>query len=169
MISPQHVALMARYNRWMNGKLYAACGQLSDAQRKEDRGAFFKSIHGTLNHILWGDYTWIGRFSLGTALGKSYPKAALGTLLFEDWQELSAARQAMDTDILVWAETVDAGWLAQDFAWYSGLTQSARSKPAWLLVAHFFNHQTHHRGQATTLLSQCGGDVDATDLMLMPE
>lgn len=169
MISPQHVALMARYNRWMNGKLYAACGQLSDAQRKEDRGAFFKSIHATLDHLLWGDYTWVGRFAKGTALEKNYPKAALGAGLYADWQALKAARLAMDEDILAWANAVDAAWLAQDFSWYSGLTQSTRSKPAWLLATHFFNHQTHHRGQVTTLLSQCGLDVGDTDLMLMPE
>lgn len=65
----------------------------------------------------------------------------------------------MDEDILAWANSVDAAWLAQNFSWYSALTRSTRRKPAWLLVAHFFNHQTHHRGQVTTLLSQCGGDA----------
>ena len=54
MISAEYVHLLARYNRWMNDKVYAASAQLSDAQRKADQGAFFKSIHTTLNHLIWG-------------------------------------------------------------------------------------------------------------------
>jgi len=168
MISKSYGQTMARYNQWMNDKLYAACEQLTDAERKQDRGAFFRSIHSTLNHLLWGDYTWIGRFTRGTALEKDYPKAAIGTDLFEHWDALKQARRQMDGDILAWAEAVDEGWLASDFSWYSGLSKATRTRPAWLLAAHLFNHQTHHRGQVTTLLSQCGIDPGDTDLMLMP-
>ena len=74
----------------------------------------------------------------------------------------------MDADISSWAEVVDEAWLAGDFSWYSGITKSTRTRPAWLLVTHLFNHQTHHRGQVTTLLSQFGIDPGDTDLMLMP-
>jgi uncharacterized damage-inducible protein DinB len=169
MITPQHVRLMARYNQWMNRKIYAACDRLSDEQRKADRGAFFKSIHSTLNHLLWGDYMWLGRFTHGTPLAKDYPKAASGTDLYADWDRLKAARSAMDADILAWAATADGQWLAQDFTWYSGLVKANRTKPAWLLATHLFNHQTHHRGQVTTLLSQQGIDPGDTDLMLMPD
>lgn len=169
MITPQHAQLMARYNRWMNEKLYAACERLDDRQCKADRGAFFKSIHSTLNHILWGDYMWIGRFTQNTPLSRDYPKAAIGTDLYADWHALKAARAAMDGDILAWAAVLDADWLAGDFTWYSGITKSTRTKPAWLLVTHLFNHQTHHRGQVTTLLSQHGIDPGDTDLMLMPD
>ena len=168
MISTDYVRTMARYNAWMNGKLYAACERLDDAQRKQDRGAFFRSLHSTLNHILWGDYTWLGRFTQGGPLESAYPKAAIGTDLFDDWEALKAARSAMDADILAWSEHVDADWLAADFSWYSGLSKAVRTRPAWLLVAHLFNHHTHHRGQATTLLSQLGIDPGDTDLMLMP-
>lgn len=169
MILPAHVQLMARYNRWMNQKIYAACEQLSDAERNADRGAFFKSIHSTLNHLLWGDYMWLGRFTRDSALAKAYPKAVLGTDIHADWDDLKTARIAMDEDIQAWAAQVDETWLAADFSWYSGLTKSQRSKPAWLLVTHFFNHQTHHRGQVTTLLAQQGIDPGDTDLMLMPD
>ena len=168
MITPQHAQTMARYNRWMNDKLYAACERLDDGVRKADRGAFFTSIHGTLNHLLWGDQVWMQRFTQGTALAKTFPKTAMGTILHEDWHALAAARQSMDADIELWAETVDAGWLERDFSWYSGITKSTRTRPAWLLVTHLFNHQTHHRGQVTTLLSQHGIDPGDTDLMLMP-
>ena len=169
VISAEYAQTMARYNRWMNEKIHAACDRLSDDERKADRGAFFKSIHSTLNHLLWGDYNWIGRFTQGTALAKEYPKAAFGTDLHADWAALKSARTAMDADLIAWAATLDQDWLARDFTWYSGLTQSTWTKPAWLLVTHMFNHQTHHRGQVTTLLSQQGIDPGDTDLMLMPD
>ena len=169
MITPEYAQTMARYNRWMNEKLYAACDRLTDEERKEDCAAFFKSIHSTLNHLLWADYNWLGRFAQGTPHAKDYPKSAMGVDLYEDWNGLKTARIAMDADILSWAATLDSDWLASDFSWYSGLTKSTRSKPAWLLVTHMFNHQTHHRGQVTTLLSQRGIDLGDTDLMLMPD
>ncbi|HJV80990.1 DinB family protein [Noviherbaspirillum sp.] len=168
MIAPGYAQTMAAYNHWMNEKLYQACERLTDEERKSDRGAFFKSIHSTLNHIIWGDYMWLGRFTQETPLAKTYPKASIGTDLYEDWHALRAARSAMDEDILAWAATLDTEWLAHDFSWYSGLTKSTRTRPAWLLVAHLFNHQTHHRAQVTTLLSQQGIDPGDTDLMLMP-
>ena len=169
MITPQYAQTMAHYNRWMNEKIYAACDRLTDVERKEDCGAFFKSIHSTLNHLLWADYNWLGRFAKDTPLEKAYPKAAMGSDLHDDWNTLKAARVAMDADILAWTALLDTDWLGRDFTWYSGLTKSNRTKPAWLLVAHMFNHQTHHRGQVTTLLSQRGIDPGDTDLMLMPQ
>lgn len=168
MIEPGYAELMARYNRWMNDKLYAACERLSDEERKTDRGVFFKSIHSTLNHLLWADTMWLARFTKGTALEKSPPPSGIGVDLHDDWSALKAARIAKDADIIAWVATLDADWLGSDFNWYSGLTKSTRTKPAWLLVTHMFNHQTHHRGQVTTLLSQYGIDPGDTDLMLLP-
>lgn len=169
VISPEYAQLMGRYNRWMNTQIYAASEKLSDSERKHDRGAFFKSIHSTLNHLLWGDCMWLGRFTQGTPLAANYPNGAIGVDLYPNWAELKAARVAMDNDIDAWAATVTRQWLESDFTWYSGLTKSMRTKPAWVLVAHFFNHQTHHRGQVTTLLTQQGIDSGVTDFMLMPE
>jgi uncharacterized damage-inducible protein DinB len=169
MITPHYAQTMARYNRWMNEKIYAACDRLTDEERKADCGAFFKSIHSTLNHLIWGDYMWIGRFTKGTPLEKDYPKATLGNDIYADWNALKAERLVMDADIHAWAAAIDTDWLSRDFSWYSGLSKSTRSKPAWLLVTHFFNHQTHHRGQVTTLLSQRSIDPGDTDLMLMPD
>lgn len=168
MISFRYAQTMAQYNSWMNDKIYAACERLTDTQRKADQGAFFKSIHSTLNHLLWGDYVWLGRFTHDTPLARDYPKAPIGTDLHDQWPELKAARHALDADIMAWAATLDDNWLARDVSWYSGLTKSTRSRPAWLLVTHMFNHQAHHRGQVTTLLSQYGIDPGDTDLMLMP-
>lgn len=167
MIDAQYALAMARYNQWVNEKVYAACERMDDVQRRQDRGAFFKSIHSTLNHVLWGDYIWMGRFVAGTPLAKTYPRGAIGVDLFDQWDELRTARREMDADILDWAGKLDAQWLARDFTWMSALTRTERTKPAWLLVAHLFNHQTHHRGQVTALLMQAGIDPGDIDLPLM--
>jgi uncharacterized damage-inducible protein DinB len=169
MITPEYVQLMARYNQWMNDKLYAACEQCSDAERKADRGAFFKSIHSTLNHLVWGDSMWLGRFSKGTGLESAMPTTLIGVDLYAEWDALKAARSKLDDGLLLGAKFVAQQWLDQDFSWYSGLTKSTRSAPACLLVTHMFNHQTHHRGQITTLLAQQGIDVGVTDVMMMPQ
>jgi uncharacterized damage-inducible protein DinB len=155
---------MAVYNRWMNQKLYAAAATLTEAERQQDRGAFFKSIHGTLDHILLGDSLWLRRFT-----GKEYRTAPMGTLLYPEFAPLQAARVAMDEDLVAWTEGMDAGWLAGDLVWTSGIDGKVRRRANWLLAQHLFNHQTHHRGQATTLLTQLGRDVGPTDLPWMPD
>lgn len=168
MITPEYALYLARYNRWMNQKIYAASEQLSDAERKADRGAFFKSIHSTLNHLVWGDGMWLGRFTKDTPLQRAMPGTPAGADVHADWNELKAARDALDADLLIWVAQLDADWLAQDFSWYSGMSKSWRSGPGWQSVVHMFNHQTHHRGQVSTLLSQQGIDLGVTDLMAMP-
>lgn len=164
MVHPQPYRTFARYNAWMNDKLYAVCAEIEDAERKRERGAFFGSIHGTLNHLLFGDRAWMGRFT-----GRAYAFAPIGTDLYDDFDELRAARQDMDRDILAWSEDLTEAWLNDELTWTSAIDGMARSRPCWLLASHLFNHQTHHRGQITTLLSQLGHDVGATDLPWMPE
>jgi uncharacterized damage-inducible protein DinB len=159
MYAGNHPQLMAEYNRWMNEKLYAACARLSDAERKRDRGAFFKSIHATLNHLMYGDGSWLGRFN-----GKHYPVVPLGVELYADFAELSAARVAMDREIIAWSATTTPAWLNEPMTWTSGTYGFTQTVPRWVLVAQMFNHQTHHRGQLTTLLSQQGIDIGPTDI-----
>lgn len=165
MIDTAYVQCMARYNRWQNGSLYGAAATLGDIERRRERGAFFGSIHKTLNHILWGDTMWMHRFA-GT------PKPNVGIKdsgsLNEHWDDLVAARQAADTQIENWAETLDADWLKGDLTWHSAALGADISRPVWLLVTHFFNHQTHHRGQVHAMLTAAGAKPDDTDLMLLP-
>jgi uncharacterized damage-inducible protein DinB len=137
---------------------------VSDAERKRDRGAFFKSIHGTLNHLLFGDRVWMSRFT-----GRRYPNAPIGVDLYDDFSELRAARAAMDQDIIEWTAGLSEAWLREPLAWTSGMDGLTRTRPRRLLVAHLLNHQTHHRGQLTTLLCQMGHDVGSTDLPWMPD
>jgi uncharacterized damage-inducible protein DinB len=154
---------MALYNRTINERVYDACAKLTDEDRKRDRGAFFGSVHGTLNHLLWGDVAWLARFEK-----RPVPQTGPRTELHADFAELRAARAEIDGAILGWAEAVEPAWLAAPFPFYSVTYRRDRVLPAWLLVMQMFNHQTHHRGQLTTLLAQLGVDYGITDLPFMP-
>jgi len=160
----RHYALMARYNRWMNERLYALVADIPDAERKQDRGAFFGSVHGTLNHLLYGDKAWFARFK-----DRDYNLPTVGTDLHTDFEALRADHTALDAEIEAWAESLDPTWLDADFTYKSGIDGKTRTLPAWVLVQQLFNHQTHHRGQLTTLLTQMGLDVGVTDLPWLPE
>lgn len=163
MISAEYCQLLARYNRWMNERLYAAASAMPDAERKRDRGAFFGSIHRTLNHILWGDRVWIGRFT-----GAPYTVAAYGADSYGDFGELARERELTDTRILDWAGKVPPAWLAGTLAYRASGDGKRREVPAWVAAVHLFQHAVHHRGQVTTLLKQAGYDVGATDLPQLP-
>lgn len=165
---------LARYNRWFNHKLYAACEQLSDEERKRDRGAFFRSIHGTLNHLVWGDRLWLRRFaSQGVAFPSlegsllDVPEGAVhATVLYEDWPVLRAQRAQLDAAIEAWVEEMPSDFPLRTMA-YANTRGVARQHPAWKALTHFFNHQTHHRGQVTALLAQAGIDPGVTDLIAL--
>lgn len=154
--------LMARYNQWMNGKVYATCADIPDAQRKVNRHAFFKSIHGTLNHLLFGDYAWMNRLA-----GRDYVVKSIGEEIFSDFEEMRAARADLDEDILSWAEGLDPAWLDREVTWTSKSYGRDFTHTNWQLATHMFNHQTHHRGQLTTLLTQMGKDVGPTDIPVL--
>jgi uncharacterized damage-inducible protein DinB len=154
---------MARYNRWMNERIYELCEKLPDAERKRDRVAFFRSIHGTLNHLLLGDRLWLGRF-----LAREFRVGTLADELYGDFSELRRERNKTDAEILEWVETLDEKRLAAPLKFRSMVGNRDRSFPLWFAVQHFFNHQTHHRGQVTTLLMQAGVDPGVTDLLWLP-
>ncbi len=164
MITPDFVRLMAAYNAEMNRRIFAAAGRLSDAERKVDRGAFWKSLHGTLNHLLWGDCQWMSRFD-----GWPKPEVSIKQSdgLVEDFDALRVRRVQADAAIEEWAARVDTAWLAQDLVWFSGAAGREMRRPKGPLVVHFFNHQTHHRGQAHALLTAMGQDTGDTDLFLV--
>jgi len=162
MIAPGYVRTIADYNRWQNENLYGAADRLTDAQRKEPRGAYFGSIHGTFNHLLWGDQIWMSRFA-GTPKPK-LPTIPESVAMFESWDDLKRERRAFDEVIIDWASHLDPVWLEGDYTWHSGAVGREVKQPKWLLVTHMFNHQTHHRGQVHSLLTQCGAKPGVTDL-----
>lgn len=158
-----HYRAMASYNRWMNQGLVAACTDLSNTQLNADRGAFFGSIMGTFNHLWVTDQMWLARFS-----GQPLLALALDAIPFSEMTVFTEERAALDLAIISWVETLTSEWLAADFSFVSVADGQTHTRPAWLFVSHWFNHQTHHRGQITTLLSQAGIDPGVTDLARMP-
>lgn len=159
----------ARYNREFNLSLFGQVARLGDGERRKDMGAFFGSIHGTLNHILLADRIWLGRFAMvfpgmsaldGAELVHEF--SSLRQELCSDFTELARQRQATDQVITVWVEELSDEWLAQTMR-YSNSKGHVREHPVWLAVAHMFNHQTHHRGQVTTMMYQLGHDPGITD------
>lgn len=164
MITAAYVRTMAAYNAEMNRRLYDAAAHLSETERRASRGAFWGSIHGTLTHILWGDRQWMSRFD-------DWPKPATpikeSAVMIDDFAELTAARRQADSGITRWASRIDDSWLEQDLVWFSGAANREIRAPKRLLVTHFFNHQTHHRGQAHALLTAAGETTGDTDLFLL--
>lgn len=159
----QQIQTMARYNRWMNRKLYECCSGLPDEERKRDRGAFFRSVHGTLNHLLLADRVWMGRFT-----GQPFPVRSLDQELCADFIVLRKEREAEDRRILEWVASLSPEDLSGDLVYTSIVNPEPRRYPLLFALSHFFNHQTHHRGQITTLLAQRGIDVGVTDLIALP-
>lgn len=163
MITPDYCRLMARYGCWMNERLYVLLDGIPDAERKRDRGAFFGSMHGTLNHLLWGDRMWLGRFA-----GPPCTAPPFGANMYEDFGELRRERELTDAALADWAERVSEAWLASTLTYTSRVDDRTRELPAAAAAIHMFNHGTHHRGQLTTLLKQAGYDPGVTDLPWLP-
>lgn len=170
MTRTAHFRLLAEYNAWMNGKIYDACGGLSAEALAENRGAFFGSILGTLEHLVVADTIWLKRFAQHPAGVRSPEIEALPTpsslamIQFAALEPLRARRALLDRTIGDWVGGLAEADLDLPFS-YSRANGEAMTKDLGLVLVHFFNHQTHHRGQATTLLSQVGVDIGVTDLV----
>jgi uncharacterized damage-inducible protein DinB len=166
VIEVGYVRRMARYNQWQNQNLYDTGDHLSDAERRKERGAFFGSIQKSLSHLMWADQLWLSRFN-----GTERPPGdiASSATLYPDWQSLKQKRIGFDAEIVHWADGVAPAWLTGELAYYSYGAGRDVQGPRTLFVAHFFNHQTHHRGQVHCLLTQAGGRPGDTDLQLLPE
>ncbi len=144
----QHFQMLARYNTLANSKLYEVCAQLSEAERKRIRPAFFKSIYGTLNHIMVGDRIWMARFE-----GKEMPSTGLDAILYDDFDELQQIRILEDERIEAFISGLNEDFLTKTIR-YMNNQGKLYTDPVDLLLAHFFNHQTHHRGQIHDMLTQ---------------
>jgi uncharacterized damage-inducible protein DinB len=171
-----HFRLMSQYNRWMNRKCYAAAATLPAATITADRGAFFKSILGTLNHLYVVDLLWLRRFAAHPAaynaleaLGDLGIVTALDQQVEAELAPLDARRQRLDQIISDWTAAIQLADLDHMLSFRTVRGDSV-AKYFGSLIFNLFNHQTHHRGQLTTLLTQAGADVEATDLYeLIPE
>jgi uncharacterized damage-inducible protein DinB len=155
-----HWRLFAAYNAWANARLYDAAATLSDADYRADRGAFFASLHGTLNHLLVTDRVWLHRFT-----GEGDAPTRLDAILFDDFAALRAARVAEDVRIVRYADGLDEAALAGTVTYRRVSTPDVQTEPLAPLLAHWFNHQTHHRGQAHAILSGFGHRELELDLL----
>ncbi len=157
MIDSRYTSVMSNYNKWFNERLYACCESLSEEELRRDQGAFFKSILLTLSHVADADERFLGAFS-GNPVQRQEERT------FASFAELRSARTLLDDRMVAWASTVTPSWLSEQITFVSQTDGAPRTVERAVFVLHMFNHQTHHRGQVSTLLSQLGLDVGLTDL-----
>jgi uncharacterized damage-inducible protein DinB len=175
-MTPQTAILMSQYSCWMNQRIFEAAAKLDADTLLADQGAFFGSILGTLNHLAVGDTLWLHRFAQHphrfealAALSKFERPTSLRQTIASDLASLADYRRRLDELMGQWVAEIAPEHLRVAVS-YTSMAGAPFSKNFGLLLQHFFNHQTHHRGQVTTLLYQAGVDVGVTDLLaLIPE
>ncbi|MEX6505530.1 DinB family protein [Jiella sp. M17.18] len=160
MISPETARMFARYNAWCNGRLYAAAAELPEADLSADRGVFFGSMMGTLNHLLVTDRIWMKRFT-----GTGEAPNALDAILFDAFAPLRKARQTEDERIVAWVESLSERDLGATFTYRPVTNPRDITQPLSPALSHLFNHQTHHRGQAHAILTGLGRPAPSFDLI----
>ena len=156
-----HYRMFGRYNAWANSRLYDATARLSTEQYRADRGAFFKSVHGTLNHLLVTDRIWMHRFT-----GAGDAPNRLDAILFESFDGLRAARDAEDRRIIDFVDGLDDGRIAGTIKYRRVSTPEEFEQQLAPALAHWFNHQTHHRGHVHALLTGLVGEAPELDLLM---
>ncbi len=166
MIDPAYCVMMARYNGWQNRQLRKLCEGLSLEDLTRDRGAFFGSIFGTLNHVLWADQMWLARLTKTELPPTPEDNGVTWQPTFAAW---SAERFRVDGRLLLWAEKLSSIDLRGPLTWYSGIKKADVSRPIAQCVVHLFNHQTHHRGQVHAMLTAAGLEAPVSDVAFMPD
>lgn len=158
----ERYTMFAGYNAWANERVYAAAEKLTPDEYRADRGAFFKSVHGTLNHILVADRIWMQRFT-----GQGNAPSRLDAILFEDCTSLRAARDREDARIAAFVGGLSETALEADFSYRTIVNPKTVTQPLSPALDHFFNHQTHHRGQVHAVLTGLRGREFAPSLDLI--
>ncbi len=167
MIDPSYVRMMARYNSWQNNQLMSIIELMPKDELVKERRAFFGSILGTANHLLWGDTVWMSRFDPSVRPPKG--GIAESVALWPTAGAWTADRFRMDGKIRFWAEGLRALDLKGDLTWFSGALQKQMTVSVSEAVVHMFNHQTHHRGQIHAMLTAAGQQAPVSDLFIMPK
>ena len=157
-----HFSTLARYNAWATARLLDAVAWLNGAEYRRDLGLFFKSVHGTLNHVLVAEHLlWRVRFAGGAS-----PPVAL-----DDEAEPDRVRLAerLLAGAARWSPLIE-GWPPSRYESsleYTTTRGKAVSLPFAATLAHVFNHGTHHRGQITAALTALGQPCPELDLVYM--
>lgn len=166
MMTPDYCRMMARYNAWQNTQMTAALEGFDHAALTQDRGAFFGSMLKTANHILWGDQIWMAKLDGAEPPSVGIPGSVDLNPTLAAW---SADRFRMDARIQKWAQRLRTVELLGELRWFSGAKGTNVSAPVAQCITHFFNHQTHHRGQIHAMVTAAGGKGWDTDLVFMPK
>jgi len=166
MIDRAYCVTMARYNHWQNNQLYGLLEALKPTEISLNREAFFGSILGTLNHLLWGDLMWMARFDGGDKPQGGPVESVTMHATLRGWMP---ERRRMDARVSQWAGSVSTEELHRDMTWFSGILNREIHASMGLCVTHMFNHQTHHRGQVHAMLTAAGSEAPVSDLFLMPD
>jgi uncharacterized damage-inducible protein DinB len=153
--------MLADYNAWANARLYEAAAAVPDAEYRADHGVFFRSLHGTLNHLLLGDRIWMHRFT-----GGGEGSGPLDAILYPDLPSLRIARQEEDRRIVRYVGSLSDSDLAGTIRYRSTRSPADIEQVLGPLLLHFFNHQTHHRGQAHAILTRVAGEAPSFDLFV---
>lgn len=164
MITPDYACTMATYNAELNRRVFGAARRIPDDVYRTDDGVFWKSIHGTLCHVLWADQAWMSRFGVG-----ELPQVGIkdSDKIADDFDDLWCRRQKLDEVILHWTHALTPVDLEGDVVWFSMAVDQEEIRSKALAVMHMFNHQTHHRGQAHALITRAGETTGDTDLTLV--
>lgn len=157
----EHFDMMAAYNAWANARLYDAAASLSDEAYRRDTGAFFRSMHGTLNHLYVADTIWMSRFR-----GLPNPPWKLDHIAHDDRADLRKRREALDRDIIGFAGGLTDNLLQKEFSYVTVTNPAKMTQKLAPALAHFFNHQTHHRGQCHAILTGIGAEAPPMDLLI---
>lgn len=157
-----HFVMFAAYNRWANRRLYTAAAATPEAEYRAERGAFFGSLHGTLNHLITGDRIWMHRFT-----GTGPAPTQLDAIVHDDLPALEAARVAEDERITAYIDSLMPARLDTTFTYRTIVNPRDITQALAPALAHFFNHQTHHRGQAHALVTQIAGNEAMPSLDLL--
>ncbi len=160
----EFLQLQNRYDSWLNNQLFEVCALMSDEERKRDLGAFFRSIHGTFNHLLLGDKLWFGRLT-----GEPFAITSLAQELHTDFGELRQQQTQMDQQIADYLHNLSEIDLGRELTYVSAVDGQTRCFPLQWVLSHLFSHHVHHRGQITVLINQLGHSFGETDLLAMPE
>lgn len=166
MITGAYAREMARYNHWQNSQLKEFLPALTATELTCERGAFFGSILGTANHLLWGDWIWMSRFDKGPAPVGGIPESKT---LCSDLSEWLTLRDQIDQRISDWTASLPEGVLTGSFTWHSAAKNRDITRSYAQCIMHFFNHQTHHRGQLHQMLTETGSAAPVSDLAFLPE
>lgn len=155
-----HWHMFAAYNAWANARVFVAAAKLSDPDYRADKGAFFKSVHGTLNHLLVADLVWMHRFT-----GEGAMPSRLDEILYDSLPALHDARRKEDARIVAYVDGLDDAALAGTIRYRPITTTGEIVQELSPALAHWFNHQTHHRGQVHALLTRLAGEAPSLDLV----